>query len=407
MKTINDIQFDYDLSNIVKLDLRHNGITSLQGVLEFSNRYPNIVEINLSHNEIEELKYNTGKNFIWLILAHNKISKTDPSFSFGGAFLDLSYNNLATLGEIRVNPIATIILCYNPITDANFTKNIKPSKYLKFIVTNTPISHIYHEERIVDISRVKKYEDGFYTIIIPKGMALFRWVSNIEDLAESYIGYPPEIPNGKTYLHPQHRVWFFPSPYLDIVDKDDEGYHIIFVVKEDMECILGLDPSDGGYTSKSWYKKIFIKPEETNIKYRYHTIKPEIQLKYPQIKGVYMAKNKNVQVANNILNNYRTLAYKFGNNYTLPELSVFSLIDPTNRLENKDTEFKVGTFTYKWLEKNEHKYNFIPLMTAKIRGKDNIEYEEMIDALLSPEGCDGYHMIKNNVDGTYFIKEFI
>lgn len=422
IKSLRDIKadsFDYE-----KIDVSHNEITSLDGIIEIRTLFPKVKEINLSHNKIEVLKEQVSNFISELNLSYNSIHTIEPSFFFGGSeLLNLSHNNIKQLNG-RINPIALINLSFNPLEK----HYINPNQ--RFIATNTPISDSYHITKTLPSSIIKQYGDDFYTITLPKGMALFRWVKNIEDIAESYVGYPSEFITDRedvTYLHPQHRVWFYPSPIINekpFFSKRDV-YRAIFVLTDDVECILGMYPGPynlgranldhipEGMNPTLFRDRFMTECQVTNILYRYPCIKKEILDEHPNIQGICGVVNDTVKAGTTInmlpYTSYNTL-FKTKNGYAVPEISIFPMKKEFRlKSQDKDMEFEEGIFSADWLIENSYKYNFIPLDAALQKNErpleyDNLpynrynypneEYRKLIDELLYRDE-NGFWMVKS------------
>ena len=124
------------------------------------------------------------------------------------------------------------------------------------------------------------------------------------------------------------------------------NYHlIIFEINYDVEVFLALSPSEDNVLTLT--KKFFQRAKTLTVESQYWEIKPEIREKYPNIVGFYGGVSPNGNMKQ------ESTYYPMKGGYSIPELALSPITGMT-----KELSFPVGTFTYEWLIKNQHKYNY-------------------------------------------------
>ncbi len=248
--------------NLNQLNCNNNQLTSLPPL-------PESLEIlDCSYNRIKNINY-ISENLIYLNCSHNIIENIYPYFN-ENIKINLVSNNVQNLYIISRYRGSFESLLYhfnyenNPIDEIKFIRLInefnsdreidsglnKLSYQVKIInFFAKGYNNIKYNEDIINREIIFK-SDKVKTMILPKGTVLFKNVKTTEKILSGFLGN--QIDNFY-YLFDNFNYFFYPYPFVsDDLDYQVAGnYFCMFVLNEDTEIILGVNPSDNQRNDKN------------------------------------------------------------------------------------------------------------------------------------------------------------
>ena len=252
--------------------------------------------------------------------------------------------------------------------------------------------------------------DQVYVTTIPKGTLLFRGVRTIDSIREDLFG------NG--CLAPQHSVYFYPFPFVDVT-VDKYSHVVLYVVTSDIKIVVLISPatmdrsnlrSDRTLTScKNVDNSCGTTPRYADDP----CFSPKFLSENRDITGMIgiapvdvrainrmigTPSDKNFKILNTALNRYFT-AYKDKYLTGIPEI----VLHP--RLV-RSTQNVITPAVYDivdWISKNKSLITFAPIHTFKDRSNEAIQ--SYMDSIVSPEGLNGMHAQIDKRTGFYVMTE--
>lgn len=322
----------------------------------------------------------------------------------------LQNNNFSKL-EVVGNNNGDLRLMNNKI---NNIEDLKISGFSSIHLSNNPILKKYLSYRKLDKTHITSYKK-YKTISIKKGTVLFRSMKKKDDIKSMFIGYQ-DIKNkdNNFYLNPDHHTFFHTSP-MNMISKNFGNIRTMFILNNDIELILGLEPSKlikediinekSGYDfySKDNCKDNDIRKQHIVYSYKYSCLKDKY--KDLNIMGWF---SDNLNLVLNSLEDleklYYIVNYKTKDGYYLSEISMYPR---TERFKETITT-KIEDFEENYMKTYISDFNYKPFMIFD-ETIPNETYKEIFDKLLSPEGFtnnDGtFHITVNKIDGTYVLAE--
>jgi hypothetical protein len=228
----------------------------------------------------------------------------------------------------------------------------------------------------------------------------------LENIRDAFVGYRFKE---NFIVSAEHESYFFLHPF-------NTGYGTntaIFVLTEDVELILGLNPSkdyNKFNINKKFGQDCKIKAVKSNIKNKFQSycINENFIETYPNILGWIAPDDKDVP-GKHLENKNFLKYYKYVSFYknvegviARPEVSIY----PYKKRELKDIMTPVKDFDGDWIIKNQDNFNY-KLVTILDENMDFKLYKNLIDQLLSKKGHkfgnQTYHMVRNEIDGMYML----
>jgi hypothetical protein len=322
----------------------------------------------------------------------------------------LQNNNFSKL-EVVGNNKGELKLMNNKIKNI---QDLKISGFSSIQLSNNPILKNYLSYRKLDKTHITSHKK-YKTINIKKGTVLFRSMGTKDDIKSMFIGYQ-DVKNkdDNFYLNPDHHTFFHTSP-MNMVSKNFGNIRTMFILNNDIELILGLEPSklvkEDIINEKSGYdfysndncKDNDIRKQHLIYYYTYSCLKDKY--KDLNIMGWF---SDDLNLVLNSLEDleklYYIVNYKTKDGYYLSEISMYPR---TERFKDTITT-KIEDFDEDYMKNHLEEFNYKPFMIFD-ETVSNETYKEIFDKLLSVDGFtneDGtFHITVNKIDGTYVLAE--
>jgi hypothetical protein len=405
------------------LFLNHNKLTKIPKL------HNQITALYLNHNSIEIIE-NLPSKVRYLDLSYNKIKKVPNLYNY------VKLNNI----EMRNNEITEIEEFPKYLETAHFNNNLietlpkfpeslyeinlynnkikeigKIPKNLGITLNKNPINKIKADTFSPNQIETRYFDEKEFTVLnLKKGTVLFRSSNGIDvGFKDMFVGY---FKKDKYIISPEHESYFFLHPF-------NIGYGdntIVYVLNNDVKLIMGIKP--GKNYSKSDINVTFgqdckTKKYKSQIKNIFNSkcLNDNFIDKHPDILGWIAPDGNKDFIKHN--ETYDILSSKGVGSYisyyeneegllTRPEITIY----PFKKRSLVDIETKFEDFSVEKVYENMDSYNYRPILVID-DNRDIKIYKKIIDKLLSKKGYKDesgtYHMIRDEIDGTYKIKEYM
>ncbi len=411
----NDISINLiECKQLRELNISHNKFT----LLPITN-YQSITELNISYTEIKNLdKISMMTNLVKLKCSGLFLDKINfnlnkltelvckknllTSFKFlpqSLIYLDVSYNHLSILPEIKNTNLRFLRLNNNKLTFIpELPKNLTFLSYHDNLLDEDLIPCRFKSYSKDDIYEVIEYNGVKINImLLEKGTILYRGIKKSQYPNTDFLGVFRDnslIDDvGEYRLYPNYNVFFYPYPYVVDSVVFDITDILIYELTRDVKIIMGVYPSEnvrndrnkGEYFTNCDKVKL---SEDESIVGRYYD--PCLQNSFidlhPDILGfIGIAKSDGKKIMKNSIkypefSKYFTLSEDNEGNIGVPEIALYpktirkleEIITPISTLKGDGLEY---------INQHQKEFNFKLIDTFKHKNFKVDEFKSYLDEI--------------------------